>query len=48
MSMHAVDDYADLIATSGAIGFLTKSELSRETIEELVRNVGWAGDGTNS
>jgi two-component system, NarL family, nitrate/nitrite response regulator NarL len=47
MSMHPVDDYADLIATSGALGFLTKSELSRETIEELVRNAGWEGDGTS-
>lgn len=44
ISMHPVDDYADLIAKSGALGFLTKADLSREAIEELVRNAGCESD----
>ena len=44
ISMHPVDDYGDLVAGSGALGFLTKADLSRETIEELVRSSGWDAD----
>ena len=36
ISMHAADDYADLIAASGAAGFVSKSELSRSTIERTL------------
>ena len=36
ISMHAADDYADLIAASGAAGFVAKSELSRSTIERTL------------
>jgi DNA-binding NarL/FixJ family response regulator len=36
ISMHAADDYADLISASGAAGFVSKSELSRATIERTL------------
>jgi DNA-binding NarL/FixJ family response regulator len=36
ISMHAADDYAELIAASGAAGFVPKSELSRATIERTL------------
>ena len=36
ISMHAADEYADLIAASGAAGFVSKSELSRSTIERTL------------
>lgn len=36
ISMHAGEDYADLIASSGAAGFVAKSELSRAAIEQAL------------
>jgi DNA-binding NarL/FixJ family response regulator len=36
ISMHAADDYADLIAASGAAGFVSKSEFSRSAIERTL------------
>jgi DNA-binding NarL/FixJ family response regulator len=36
ISMHAADDYAELIAASGASGFLSKSDLSRAAIERTL------------
>jgi DNA-binding NarL/FixJ family response regulator len=36
ISMHVADDYADLIAASGAAGFVSKTELSRATIERTL------------
>jgi DNA-binding NarL/FixJ family response regulator len=43
ISMHAADDYADLIAASGAAGFVPKSELSRSTIERTLVGASAAG-----
>jgi DNA-binding NarL/FixJ family response regulator len=36
ISMHTADDYAELIAASGAAGFLSKAELSRTAIEHAL------------
>jgi two-component system, NarL family, nitrate/nitrite response regulator NarL len=36
ISMHAGDDYAEIIAESGAAGFLPKSALSKEAIERVL------------
>jgi CheY-like chemotaxis protein len=36
ISTHPEQDYADLIRESRGIGFLTKSELSRDAIEKLL------------
>jgi DNA-binding NarL/FixJ family response regulator len=38
VSTHPAQDYADLVRESGAAGFLSKSELSREAIEHLLRS----------
>jgi DNA-binding NarL/FixJ family response regulator len=35
-STHAASDYADLIETSGALGFLPKSELSAAAIDAIL------------
>lgn len=43
ISMHTADDYADLIAASGAAGFVSKSELSRKTIEQTLIEAPAAG-----
>jgi DNA-binding NarL/FixJ family response regulator len=43
ISMHAADDYADLIASSGAAGFVAKSDLSRATIERALIGAPEAG-----
>jgi DNA-binding NarL/FixJ family response regulator len=43
ISMHAADDYTDLIAASGAAGFVSKSELSRATIERALSGASSAG-----
>jgi DNA-binding NarL/FixJ family response regulator len=43
ISTHAEEDYADLIAQSGAVGFLPKIELSGSTIRALLADR--AGDG---
>jgi hypothetical protein len=42
ISTHAEEDYADLIAASPAIGFLSKTVLSARAIRELL---GLPGDG---
>ncbi|WP_433364945.1 AAA family ATPase [Actinoplanes sp. CA-142083] len=39
ISTHSGEDYADLIAASPAIGFLSKIELSAQAVEELVKAV---------
>jgi DNA-binding NarL/FixJ family response regulator len=36
ISTHAAHDYTDLVRDSGAAGFLSKSQLSREAIETLL------------
>ena len=36
ISTHAEDDFADLIAASPAVGFLSKAELSADAIRDLV------------
>jgi DNA-binding NarL/FixJ family response regulator len=36
ISTHAEADFADLIAASPAIGFLPKSELSRDAIRRMI------------
>jgi DNA-binding NarL/FixJ family response regulator len=43
ISTHTEQDYADLVGDSGALGFLSKSQLSREAIELLWRSrpPGW-------
>jgi len=43
ISMHAADDYVDLIASSGAAGFVAKSDLSRATIERALIEAPEAG-----
>jgi DNA-binding NarL/FixJ family response regulator len=37
ISTHAMQDFADMVATSPAIGFVSKSALSAEIIQDLVR-----------
>jgi len=46
ISTHAEQDYAELIAASPAIGFLSKTALSAEAIRDLLagRNDGGRGD----
>jgi DNA-binding NarL/FixJ family response regulator len=36
MSTHSVEDYAELVAASHAVGFIAKSELSRAAIATLL------------
>lgn len=36
MSTHSVEDYAELVAASDAVGFITKAELSRSAIERVL------------
>ena len=43
ISMHAADEYSDLVAASGAAGFVSKSELSRATIERALIEAPAAG-----
>lgn len=38
ISTHREDDFADLVAESAATGFLSKSELSAQAIEALLRS----------
>lgn len=45
ISTHAEQDYADLIAASPAIGFLSKSDLSAAAIHDLVDRDDAAGAG---
>jgi CheY-like chemotaxis protein len=44
ISTHAEDDYADLIAASPAVGFLSKAELSAATIHHLLDHEGGGRD----
>ena len=37
VSTHAVQDFADMVASSPAVGFLAKSALSADAIHELVQ-----------
>jgi DNA-binding NarL/FixJ family response regulator len=39
ISTHAEDDYHDLIASSPALGFLSKSDLSAMAIRDLLQSV---------
>jgi CheY-like chemotaxis protein len=45
ISAQAQDDFADLIESSPAVGFLAKPALSAVAIERLLRPTGAAGDG---
>jgi DNA-binding NarL/FixJ family response regulator len=36
ISTHPQEDFVDLVAESGALGFLSKSDLSREAIQRLM------------
>jgi DNA-binding NarL/FixJ family response regulator len=36
ISTHALEDFADMVATSPAIGFVSKSTLSAEIIQDLI------------
>ena len=40
ISAHAEEDYAELIAASSAVGFLSKTALSGQRIRELVDQAG--------
>jgi DNA-binding NarL/FixJ family response regulator len=46
ISTHAEDDFAELIAESPAVGFISKSELSAQSIADLVGSV--PGDGASA
>jgi DNA-binding NarL/FixJ family response regulator len=46
ISTHAEDDFADLIAESPAAGFISKSELSAQAIQELLG--GRSDDGASA
>jgi len=37
ISTHAMQDFSDMVATSPAVGFVSKSALSAEIIQDLVR-----------
>lgn len=45
ISMHAEEDYAELIAASPAVGFLAKNALSGDAIRELLAGRGDGGRG---
>jgi DNA-binding NarL/FixJ family response regulator len=45
ISTHAEEDFADLIAGSPALGFLSKSRLSAETIRGMLDRTGPEQDG---
>jgi len=44
ISTHAEQDYADLIAASPAVGFLSKSALSAGAVRDLLGGQGGQGD----
>jgi CheY-like chemotaxis protein len=46
VSTHAEQDYAELIAASPVVGFLSKSALSADAIRDLLRGNGDGGSGT--
>lgn len=41
MSSHAAEDYAELVAGTGALGFIPKSELCRDAIEATLNRADW-------
>lgn len=43
ISTHPEDDFADLIGESPALGFVSKSDLSRSAIEVVLRRFGTGG-----
>ncbi len=43
VSTHAEEDYADLIAASPAVGFLSKADLSASAIRDLLEGRGSGG-----
>jgi DNA-binding NarL/FixJ family response regulator len=45
ISTHAGDDFADLVAASAAIGFLSKADLSADAIRDLLDRKGVGGVG---
>jgi two-component system nitrate/nitrite response regulator NarL len=45
ISTHAEDDFADLVAASAAIGFLSKADLSADAIRDLLDRGGSGGAG---
>jgi CheY-like chemotaxis protein len=45
VSTHAEDDFADLIAASAAIGFLSKADLSADAIRDLLDRGGTGVSG---
>ena len=45
ISTHAAQDFAEMIATSPAVGFLSKSALTPCTIRDLVRESGGLEEG---
>jgi DNA-binding NarL/FixJ family response regulator len=45
VSTHAEDDFADLIAASAAIGFLSKADLSADAIRDLLDRGGKVAGG---
>jgi CheY-like chemotaxis protein len=46
VSTHAEQDYAELIAASPVVGFLSKSALSADAIRDLLGGNGDGGSGT--
>ena len=45
ISTHAEDDFADLVAASAAIGFLSKADLSADAIRDLLDRGGVGSGG---
>ena len=45
ISTHAAQDFEEMIATSPAVGFLSKSALTPRAIRDLVRDSGGPQDG---
>lgn len=48
MSTHPAEDYAELVADTGGLGFISKSELCRDVIEVLVERAGSIGSGAGA
>jgi DNA-binding NarL/FixJ family response regulator len=46
VSTHSEDDFAELIAESPAVGFISKSELSAQAVDDLL--AGRPGDGASA
>jgi DNA-binding NarL/FixJ family response regulator len=45
ISAHPEDDFADLVSESHAVGFISKSDLSKPAIEAILGRPAPAGDG---